>query len=132
MSWMQWYESLQKPAWTPTPETISLIWQILYPIIFVSFSYVFLKAFRGKIPLSAALPFAINLITNLAFPPILFGLRSLVLASFDIVLVLVTVVWGMGMIWRYHWWVAIVQVPYLIWLAIATILQLTIMQLNTF
>ena len=125
---MQWYESLLKPAWTPAPETISVIWEILYPIIFFSFSYVFLKAFRGKIPRKAALPFAINLVANLAFPPILFGLRSLVLASFDIVLVLATLVWGIGMIWRYHRWVAIVQVPYLIWVTIATALQLLIMQ----
>ena len=130
MSWMQWYVSLQKPAWTPTPETISVIWQILYPIILFSFSYVFLKAFRGNIPRSAALPFAINLVANVAFTPILFGVRSLVFASFDIVVVLVTLLWGMGMIWRYQRWVAIVQVPYLIWVAIATTLQLAIMQMN--
>ena len=130
MSWMQWYESLDKPAWTPDPETISVIWHILYPIILVSFSYVFLKAFRGKIPRSAALPFAINLVANVAFTPILFGVRSLVFASFNIVVVLVTLLWGMGMIWRYHRWVAIVQVPYLIWVAIATTLQLAIMQMN--
>ena len=130
MSWMQWYESLDKPAWTPDPETISVIWNILYPIILVSFSYVFLKAFRGKIPRSAALPFAINLVANVAFTPILFGVRSLVFASFDIVIVLVTLLWGMGMIWRYQRWVAIVQVPYLIWVAIATTLQLAIMQMN--
>ena len=119
MSWMQWYESLHKPVWTPDPETISDIWQILYPIILFSFSYVFLKAFRGKIPRSAALPFAINLVANVAFTPILFGVRSLVFASFDIVVVLVTLFWGMGMIWRYYRWVAI-----------ATTLQLVIMQMN--
>ena len=119
MSWMQWYESLDKPAWTPDPETISVIWNILYPIILVSFSYVFLKAFRGKIPRSSALPFAINLVANVAFTPILFGVRNLVLASFDIVVVLVTLFWGMGMIWRYYRWVAI-----------ATTLQLAIMEMN--
>ena len=130
MSWIQWYDSLHKPAWTPDPETIRVIWQILYPIILFSFSYVFLKAFRGKIPRSAALPFAINLVANVAFTPILFGVRNLVLASFDIVVVLVTLFWGMGMIWRYYRWVAIVQVPYLVWVAIATTLQLAIMQMN--
>ena len=91
---------------------------------------MFLKAFRGKIPRSAALPFAINLVANVAFTPILFGVRNLVLASFDIVVVLVTLFWGMGMIWRYYRWVAIVQVPYLVWVAIATTLQLAIMQMN--
>ncbi len=127
---MQWYESLHKPVWTPDPETISVIWQILYPIILFSFSCVFFQAFRGKIPRFAALPFAINLIANVAFTPILFGVRSLVFASFDIVVVLVTLFWGMGMIWRYYRWVAIVQVPYLIWVAIATTLQLAITQMN--
>ena len=130
MAWMQWYESLEKPAWTPQPETIGFIWQVLYPIILISFSYVFLKAVRGAIPWAVALPFAVNLVANLAFTPILFGLRSLVLASFDIVVVLTTIVLGMGMIWRYHRWVAVVQVPYLIWVAIATCLQLAITQMN--
>ena len=130
MFWMQWYEVFYKPGWIPDRETISVIWQILYPIILFSFSYVFFKAFRGKIPRFAALPFAINLIANVAFTPVFFGVRSLVFASFDIVVVLVTLLWGMGMIWRYHRWVAIVQIPYLIWVAIATTLQLAIMQMN--
>ena len=31
MTWMEWYDSLWKPSWTPAPFTIGLIWQILYP-----------------------------------------------------------------------------------------------------
>ena len=81
MSWMQWYESLHKPGWIPDRETISVIWKILYPIILFSFSYVFIKVFRGKIPRSAALPFAINLVANVAITPILFGVRSLIFSS---------------------------------------------------
>ena len=91
---MQWYESLEKPAWTPDPETISIIWQILYPIIFFSFGYVFFKAIQRKISWSVTLPFAINLIANLSFTPLLFGARSLILASVDIIVVLATIIWG--------------------------------------
>ena len=72
----------------------------------------------------------INLVANLLFTPILFGIRSLIFASVDIVVVLATIVWGMLIIWRYHRWVAIAQIPYLIWVGIATILQLTITQMN--
>ena len=60
-----------------------------------------------------------NRVANIVFMSILFGVRSLVFASFDIVVVLVTLFWGMGMIWRYYRWVAI-----------ATTLQLVIMQMN--
>ena len=127
---MQWYESLYKPTWTPDPATISLIWQILYPIIAFSFSYVFLRALRGKIPWSVALPFAINLVANLAFTPIFFSLRSLVLSSVDIVVVLATLVWGMVMLWNFHRWIVFLLSPYLIWVVIATYLQFAITQKN--
>lgn len=127
---MQWYESLQKPAWTPDPGTISVIWQALYPVIFLSFGYIFFKAIQGKIPWSVALPFLINLVANLSFTPLLFGVRSLILASVDIVVVLATIIWGMAVVWRFHRWAAIVQLPYLIWVVIATSLQLTITQMN--
>ena len=30
--WRQWYDALEKPAWTPPPATVGLIWQVLYPI----------------------------------------------------------------------------------------------------
>jgi len=49
MSWCEWYAALAKPSWTPAPSTIALIWSILYPIILVTFGFVFVQAIRGKI-----------------------------------------------------------------------------------
>jgi TspO/MBR family len=83
MTWIEWYNSLSKPSWTPPPATIGLIWQILYPVIFISFGFVFLQAFRGKVGSWVALPFAINLVANLIFTPIQFGLRNLPLAAIE-------------------------------------------------
>src|SRR3954462_13830723 len=85
MSWMDWYDLLAKPSWTPAPSTISLIWMILYPIILVSFGFVFVQAFRQRVPRLVALPFAINLAANLLFMPIFSGLRNVPLAAADIV-----------------------------------------------
>ena len=59
MTWIEWYGSLVKPSWTPAPSTISLIWMILYPIILVSFGFVFVQAFRGKLLWRIAVPFAV-------------------------------------------------------------------------
>lgn len=126
MSWKEWYDSLVKPAWTPEPATIGLVWQVLYPVIFVTFAFVFVQAIRRKLPWRAALPFAINLAANLAFTPIQFGLRSLFLAAVDIVIVWGTIVWMIVAIWKHYRWVAIAQLPYLAWVTIATTLQLSI------
>ena len=87
MDWMAWYNGLAKPSWTPAPSTIGLIWQILYPIILVSFGFVFVQALRNKLPWRVALPFAINLVSNLIFTPIEFGLRNLPSPPVDILIV---------------------------------------------
>ena len=49
MTWIDWYNSLAKPSWTPAPATIGLIWQILYPIILVTFGFVAVQTFRRKL-----------------------------------------------------------------------------------
>ena len=130
MSWIEWYNSLAKPSWTPAGGTIGLIWQILYPIIIVTFGFVFVQAGRGKIGWLVALPFAINLVANLIFTTIQFGLRNLPLASVDILVVWSTIIWMMVAIWPHYRWVAVAQVPYLVWVSIATVLQLSITGMN--
>lgn len=126
MEWREWYDGLIKPAWTPEPSTIGLIWQILYPVILVTFGYVFVQAIRKKLPWQVAVPFATNLVANILFTPIQFGLRNLPLAAADILIVLITIPVMMSMVWKHHRWVAVAQVPYLIWVSLATTLQLSI------
>lgn len=128
--WQEWYQVLQKPSWTPAAGTISTIWTILYPIIFVTFGVVFYKAYKREVPFNIVLPFIINLITNFAFTPILFGLKNLPLASFDILLVWLTIVWGMIAVWPFSKILAIFQIPYLSWVSLASFLQLSITFLN--
>ena len=103
MPWREWYDALAKPSWTPGPATIGLIWSILYPIIIVTFGFVFVQMIRGKLPWRAALPFAINLGANLIFSPIQFRMRNLPLASADILIVLGTIPWMMASIWPLRW-----------------------------
>jgi tryptophan-rich sensory protein len=130
MTWIEWYDSLAKPSWTPAPSTISLIWMVLYPVIVASFGFVFVQAFRRRVPVRVALSFAVNLVANLLFMPIFAGLRNVPLAAADIVVVWVTILWMMVAVWRYYRWVAVAQVPYFVWVSLATALQLSITAMN--
>lgn len=130
MSTMEWYDALAKPSWTPDPATISLMWTILYPIIAITFGFVFVQTLRGRLPWTVSLAFALNLAANLLFMPIMFGLRNLPLASFDILLVWITIMWMIVAVWPHYGWVALAQVPYFVWVSIATVLQLSITALN--
>jgi benzodiazapine receptor len=129
--WKPWYDNLRKPSWTPSPSTIGLIWTLLYPLIVFSFGFVFIQCFRGKIPWIVALPFAVNLVTNLIFTPVLFGLKNLWLATADIVIVLGTIVWAMVVVWPHSHLIAAAQLPYFVWVSIATVLQISITVINT-
>ena len=130
MTWIEWYDSLAKPPWTPAPASISLIWTILYPVIVASFGFVFVQAARKKLPGEVAVPFAINLVANLLFMPIFAGLRSVPLAAADIVIVWATLVWCVVAVWPHCRWVAIAQLPYFLWVSVATVLQLSITAMN--
>ena len=130
MSWIEWYNGLIKSTWTPPPATIGLIWQILYPIILFSFGFVFVQMFRGKVDWIVALPFAINLVANLIFTPIQFGMRNLPLAAVDILIVWATIIWMSVAIWPRYRWVSLAQIPYFVWVSLATVLQLSITTMN--
>lgn len=125
-----WYQQLIKPSWAPPSFLFGPVWTILYALIFISFGKVFLMALQKKIPLVVFLPFALNLIFNAAFTPIQFGLKNNYLASVDIVLVLITIIWSMVAIYPHLRWVTYIQIPYLLWVSFATVLQITITSLN--
>jgi benzodiazapine receptor len=124
--WTSWYDALAKPSWTPPSAVIGTIWTVLYPIIVVAFGAAVVKVFRGDLPKIVLVPLALNVVSNIAFTPIQFGLRNLPLAAVDIVIVLITIVWTMALVWPNARWIALALVPYLVWVCTATVLQLSI------
>ncbi|MGB4834078.1 MAG: TspO/MBR family protein [Candidatus Moraniibacteriota bacterium] len=126
----EWYANLIKPTWAPPEWLFGPVWTALYIIIAVSFCTVVVRYFQGRISITLLLPFVLNLVFNLIFSPIQFGLRNNVLAAIDIALVWITLVWALSVIRPYIPWVAFVNLPYLAWVSFATVLQLTITWLN--
>lgn len=133
MNTINWYSQLIKPGWAPPSWLFGPVWTVLYAIIAVTYGTVFYKAFAGKLPWMVALPFALNLIFNLAFTPIQFGLKNNLLATLDILLVVGTLIWALVAVWHASpdlRWVVYANVPYLLWGIFATALQITITYLN--
>jgi translocator protein len=130
MNSFEWYAQLIKPSWSPPAWLFGPVWTVLYILIAISFGKVFLMAGQKQVLFMVALPFILNLVFNLAFTPLQFGLRNNLLASIDIVLILATLVWAMAVIYPHMRWITYIQIPYLIWVSFATVLQLTITYLN--
>jgi len=91
---------------------------------------VFYRVYTKELPAIVALPFVLNLIFNFSFTYFQFGLKNNLLASIDIVLVLLTLVWALLAVYPYFKWIAVANIPYLLWVIFATVLQLTITWMN--
>jgi len=133
MNTYNWYSQLLRPSFAPPSWLFGPVWSVLYAIIAVSFGTVFYKVFTKQIPWIVALPFALNLLFNLVFIPIQFGLKNNLIASIDILLFLGTLVWALYAIWNFSpdfRWIVYVNIPYLLWGMFATCVQLAITYLN--
>jgi tryptophan-rich sensory protein len=125
-----WYQTLLKPTWAPPSWLFGPVWSVLYLIIAGTYGYVGYLFFTKKIPFIVLLPFILNLIFNALFTPLQFGLQNNYLAAVDIVLVLGTLVWALVVIFPYAKFVTYANIPYLLWVCFATVLQITITVMN--
>ncbi|MFA4931030.1 MAG: TspO/MBR family protein [Patescibacteria group bacterium] len=130
MAPIEWYDNLIKPDWAPPASLFGLVWTILYIIILVSFTYAVWLYFSGKIKRKLLLPFFLNLIFNLIFPSLQFGLHNLWLGMFDIIFIIITLVWIMHNIYPRSKFIYYAQFPYLLWVIFAGCLQLAVIILN--
>lgn len=130
MNTYDFYQQLIRPWWAPPAWLFGPVWTFLYIIIAVSFGYAGYLFLKRKISFLVFLPFILNLIFNFAFTPIQFGLQNNFLAAIDIVFVLGTLAWALLAIYPRAKWIALVNIPYFLWVCFATILQLTITVMN--
>jgi tryptophan-rich sensory protein len=124
------YSKLLKPFWSPPAWLFGPVWASLYVLIAISFGKVFLMVIQQRISSIVILPFTLNLVFNLSFTPLRFGLKNNPWAVTDVILILSTLIWAIIIIYPYVRWVAYMQIPYLIWVSFAAILQITITYLN--
>lgn len=127
------YSELIKPTWAPPSWIFGPVWTVLYMIITYSITVLIYKAITKQIPWIILLPFILNIIFNIAFTPIQFGLKNNTLAAIDIVLVLITLIWTMIVLWKSKYGLQnlmYINIPYLLWVIFATYLQLTVTWLN--
>jgi len=126
----EWYHKLNKPSWSPADYVFGQVWSVLYVIIFIVNIYISVLIIEGDLNWLVGIPFWLNLFFNIIYTPIQFGLKNNLLALADILLVLATIFWSMLVMWPINNFIALSYSPYLLWVSIATVLQVSITWLN--
>lgn len=125
----EWYPRLNKPAWTPPNGVFGPIWTLLYTSMGLAAWTVWLqRALRNAAP--AISMFAVQLVLNVAWSGIFFGLRSPGAGLLAILALWCAIA---ATIVSFHRVVALagwMLTPYLAWVSFALALNFEIWRLN--
>jgi tryptophan-rich sensory protein len=125
-----WYQGLDKPAWNPPNWVFGPVWTLLYVLMGVAAWLVWRQGWDNPQVRGALAIFGVQLLLNLFWSLIFFGLRSPGWAVLEIV-----VLWGFILattvqFYRLESVAGLLLVPYQLWVTFAAVLNATIWQLN--
>ncbi len=124
------YSDINQPSFSPPSWVFGPVWTILYTLMGISAYLVYKKGIENPDVKSALVFFSIQLFLNFLWSIIFFGLSNLLLALIEII-----ILWGfiMAMIISFKKvskTAAYMQIPYILWVTFAAILNFTIWILN--
>ncbi len=124
-----WYRDLAKPSFNPPDWVFGPIWTVLYVMMGIAAWRVWraVGLVGGKVPLRL---FATQLLLNLLWTFLFFGLRSPAVAFFEILLLAVGIVATIVAFRQIDKWAELLMVPYLLWILFASVLNGAIWYLN--
>lgn len=125
-----WYPTLHKPSFNPPDWLFGPVWTVLYVMMGVAAWRVWLKAWgdRARRPL---ILFALQLVLNLGWSVAFFGLHAIGAAVVVIVALEAAILATMLLFLRIDGLAAALLVPYALWVAFATVLNVAIWRLNS-
>ena len=121
------YNTLQKPPLSPPGFLFGIVWTILY--ILMGVSYGILDT-RKLVDEKINKIYYTQLIVNLIWPILFFIFKARLLAAIWIILLLILIIYMILTFYKKHKLAAYLQIPYLIWTAFATYLNIGIYILN--
>lgn len=121
-----WYMHLRKPSFNPPNWIFAPVWTVLYIMMAVAAWRVWTIA--GFAP--AIVLWLVQLVLNMAWSWLFFGRRRTDIALMDIVTLLVFIVATTSAFFGIDRWAGILMVPYLVWVAFATVLNFSLWKLN--
>jgi len=125
-----WYITLEKPFFAPPNWIFGPVWIILYFLMGVSLYIVWENELKSKTRNIFFVVFGIQLILNTLWSSLFFGLKSPLLGLIDILILDVMLVVTIFYAKRVSKYAAMLLIPYMVWIIIASVLNYAIMVLN--
>ena len=124
-----WFDAVEKPSFMPPGWVFGVAWTILYALMGVSLAMVIVAADSG-LRRRAILFFVAQLVLNLAWSPVFFGAGAVDWAFLIVLAMAALLIVTIALFWRVKRVAALLLLPYLAWLCLATALTYEIGRLN--
>lgn len=120
--------SVPKPAFSPPPALFPIVWTILYILMGIGAAIVYSSAHKAK--WRALTVYAIQLAANFLWSIFFFGMGAYGFAFFWLLLLIALVVDMTVRFYRISRTAGLIQIPYVLWLCFAAVLNFAVWQLN--
>jgi tryptophan-rich sensory protein len=125
-----WYAGLKKPRYTPPNWAFGPVWTTLYILMAISVFLVWQKGIESDGVLVAFVLFWIQLVINAIWSVIFFGMKSKGGGVITIILLWLLILATIVTSFRVSGWAGALLVPYIVWVSIASYLNIGIWILN--
>lgn len=124
-----WYLIINKPFFNPPKALFAPVWTILYILMGISF-YLIIESQKNSEKQNAITLFVIQLALNFLWSLFFFYFHSPAMAAIEILLLLFVIILMLKSYKTINALAYKLQIPYLIWVSFATVLNLSIWWLN--
>ena len=117
-----WFATLVKPEIYPPPAAFGIVWTILY--VLMGLALAMIVTARGARGRGLAIGvFGIQLVLNLGWSPLFFGMQQLVYALYLLLAIDAAVLLTLVLFWRVRPFAGALLLPYLAWVLFASLLN---------
>jgi benzodiazapine receptor len=124
-----WYVSINKPSFNPPNYLFGPVWTTLYILMGISF-FMILQSPANEFRKKAVAIFCIQLLLNFCWSFIFFKFQLLGLAFIEIILIWLSIITMIIIFFEINKKAALLQIPYLLWVSFASVLNGSIWFLN--
>ncbi len=123
-----WYVTLIKPSFNPPNYLFGPVWTSLYIIMGISFYMIWSSTKSNKNKLIGIYLF--QLVLNFLWSFIFFKYHAIGIAAIEIVFLWLSILTMIMMFYKNNKWAAFINIPYLLWVSFASVLNISIYLLN--
>lgn len=125
-----WYTEIEKPTFNPPNTVFGPVWTVLYIMMGFAAGLIWSNGLEDPKVRRALSLFGVQMLLNVLWSLLFFGLKSPGLALVDITLLLLTIILCIRAFHPIDRWAAYLLVPYVLWVSFATVLNASIWLLN--